>query len=685
MRKSSLGALLAAVVVALLLSQACGARRMTPLPTAALLATPILAPTTAATPSDVTTTSQALRYEDLLYLFDYDQKAPLSIQEVSVGERTGVKVHDISYVSPKGGRVPAYLVIPDGPGTFAGVILQHGLPGTRSYHLDYAIRLAKTGAVALLIDAPFARPANANRVAGEVMFTEQDREEQIQLIVDLRRGIDLLSSRGDVDAERMAYIGFGYGADIGGQLAGVEKRIKAYILAVGSGGLVEQQTRGGDWTTPFQRLSKEQRDEWLTAMEPIKPIYYVGHAAPAALFFQAASIDRVIREAAAIQFQQAGSEPKRVNWYVAGHSWNAEAIRDQVLWLQTQIDIDEEKFEAPTFVSPPVDSASDTRPTWSPDSRYIAFVSYRDGNSEVYVMDADGSIQTRLTNTPGTGTTYAPEWSPDGSKIAFDSDRDGNREIYLMNADGTNQTRLTNNFTSDAYPEWSPDGARIAFQSERDGNLEIYVMNADGSNQTRLTNNPARDYLSGWFTYGFSAWSPDSRHIAFMSLRDGNYEIYVMNADGSNQINLSNNVAGDNLPTWSPDGRYIAFISERDGNEEIYLMQADGAEQTNLTNNPAPDCCPSWRPDGLSITFMSLRDKLVDGESLDEIYVIRTDGSEQSNLTNNQARDGRPLWSPDGRHIAFVSQRDGRNEIYVMNADGSSQTGLTNNPADDSP
>ena len=212
----------------------------------------------------------------------------------------------------------------------------------------------------------------------------------------------------------------------------------------------------------------------------------------------------------------------------------------------------------------------------------------------------------------------------------------------------------------------------IAFQSNRDGNYEIYVMNADGSGQTDLTNNPAYDWTS--------AWSPDGTKIAFSSNRDGNKEIYVMNADGSSPTRLTYNTADDQYPAWSPDGTKIAFESLRDGFMNIYMMNADGSGQTRLTNNPASagDQHPSWSPDGKKIAFTSNRD----GNG--ECYVMNADGSGQTRLTNNPAEDGWCAWSPDGTKIAFESKRDGNNEIYMMNADGSGQTRLTNNPADDS-
>ncbi|MDP2948850.1 MAG: hypothetical protein Q8P22_04865, partial [Chloroflexota bacterium] len=229
---------------------------------------------------------------------------------------------------------------------------------------------------------------------------------------------------------------------------------------------------------------------------------------------------------------------------------------------------------------------------WSPDGQRIAWASDRNGNFDIYIANADGSEATRLTASPVD--ELSPRWSPEGERIAFS--RLG--EIMVMNSDGSATRQLTEmEPESTAAPckaggflgGWSPDGTQLTFYtaSISQGSGQICIVDADGLNLTVVKADPDAYHVE-------PAWSPLDRRIAYRSVRQDNHEVYVVNADGSDDMNLTGSPATDIEPAWSPDGRWIAFASDRDGNFEIYIMRSDGSEVTRLTDDAAKDSVPAW-------------------------------------------------------------------------------------------
>jgi dienelactone hydrolase len=277
---------------------------------------------------------------DLLRHFDYDQKAPLDIQEVKVEQRGDVAIHDISYASPKGGRVPAYLVVPKGKGPFAAVIWAHWYQDNseflnRKEFLEEAVALAPSGVVSLLADSPIARPGY---VAPREPLDEIQIEHRVQQILDVRRGADLLLARPDVDPKRLAYVGHSYNAATGAFLSGIDKRFKAFVLMAGN--LSDQvDMKSKEWQEFKTKVGPEKLDSFMAKYSWLDQGKYVAHAAPASVFLQYATKEDFLTPERAREYFAIVSKPKSLKIYDAPHALNAEARRDRIAFLVKELDL----------------------------------------------------------------------------------------------------------------------------------------------------------------------------------------------------------------------------------------------------------------------------------------------------------------------------------------------------------
>jgi len=262
----------------------------------------------------------------------------------------------------------------------------------------------------------------------------------------------------------------------------------------------------------------------------------------------------------------------------------------------------------------------------------VAFFSARDGNNEIYLMDPDGQNPMRVTDNPFSDVD--PDISTNGRDIAFTSNRGGSNDIYVIDSAGGVPVNLTQNAANDGWARWAPDGHSIVFHSNRSGNFELYAMNADGGNVIRLTDYPGVDQ--------FPEWSPNGQEIVFRRDTD----IYVLHVRTGQARRLTDAPPLNQMASWSPNGKQIAFMSSRAGYISVFVMNADGSQQMNLTPKDPGDLdsdwisrAPSWSANGRQIYFMSSRPST----GLDtEIFVVNSDGTGTTRITHRIGMDGSP-------------------------------------------
>ncbi len=313
----------------------------------------------------------------------------------------------------------------------------------------------------------------------------------------------------------------------------------------------------------------------------------------------------------------------------------------------------------------------DSFPAWSRDGKHIVYTRY--GCLTIMnATDPSQRIQLSKGSCAGQDSGMFPDWfqsvknasagevSLCSPAISFIDERNGQTDIFAINSDGSGFQQLTNDTARELSMSWSPDGSQLVFQrAEGNESTELYLMNADGSGLINLTRHPGDDWSP--------AWSPDGRQIAFYSDSSEGMALYLMDlADFvSGESDLKAVMIPDTQfgawPSWSPNGNQIAYRQELPGNDEIFVINADGSNPVNLTQHSANDLSPDWSPDVNTIIFESMRDGNY------EIYAIEPDGTNLRRLTNHPLEDQHARWSPDGTAILYSHH----GELYLMNPDGS--------------
>ena len=281
-------------------------------------------------------------------------------------------------------------------------------------------------------------------------------------------------------------------------------------------------------------------------------------------------------------------------------------------------------------------STTESGPRWSPDGKYVAFVSGEPGNLDVKVAAAGEVESIRRLSSPD-GNEESPRWNADGDQLAYVTDADGHSDVYVSGLEEGSPVRITSDDTEEFLGDWSPDGQWLVFSRRgSEGSQGLWLRNPVGVNLFQLT---SENDLA-------AEWSPDGDAIAFVRNVEGNRDIYLLLPEDDDDWRgtvkaraVVSSPEADHSPAWAPDGDTLAYVTVRDGNAEVYILETDRDEPPQrLTTNEAEDSQPVWSPDGKRIAFVS------DLHGQGEIFVMDADGSNQQRLTHNDARDHSPDW-----------------------------------------
>jgi Tol biopolymer transport system component len=270
------------------------------------------------------------------------------------------------------------------------------------------------------------------------------------------------------------------------------------------------------------------------------------------------------------------------------------------------------------------------------------------------LIAAEGAFRQITTNP---GVDIEPKWSPDGNWLSYGSATGERHNLWIVPSGGGSPTQLTTDLVYVHSSWWSPDGKTIAFSGglpadkQEDVKIHVHLISPEGGEPRKLTDGPID---------GAPCFSPDGQKIAFVSIRSGNWDIWIQPVNGGDAVQLTDHAALDHSARWSPDGSKLTFHSMRSGNADIWVVPAAGGDPEPLTISEAEDMFPSWSPDGQKIAFQSNR------TGNEDIYVLSLKDKGLSLITSDPAKDGRPTWSPDGNEIAFSSDRCGNLDLWVV-------------------